>query len=339
MLINSFFRAGYTKQVPVTFEVAPDVCDEIITDEEWLWQMLLNLLTNACKYTDKGSITVRVSICEDSGLAPEVHRMQHTASWGLSSLLPKLSTTNSNHKDTLMCEVIDTGIGVDPHKIATMFDAFSQMQEGQVTGTGLGLFGVRTRAEGLLGSCGARHNTESSTGTGTVLWFAIPYTPDNCNLYSESPDSPFARIRSTSTSEPRSVFKMSSKLSNCSLVTMSSFTVSDFQFTSSSQNLTAKVHSTVKPTTAVQTATEQLIRRLKLTAIVIEDTISVRKLMQRLLLQMGFESVVCYENGSKGLDALMAGTVDIVFSDVQMPILTGPEVGMNSVKSSFYLYL
>ena len=52
---------GYGKQVPVSFEVAPDVCDEIITDEEWLWQMVLNLLTNACKYTDKGEINVTVT--------------------------------------------------------------------------------------------------------------------------------------------------------------------------------------------------------------------------------------------------------------------------------------
>ena len=59
---------------------------------------------------------------------------------------------------------------------------------------------------------------------------------------------------------------------------------------------------------------------------VVEDTPTVRKLMQKLLLSMGFESVVCYENGSKGLEAMMAAPVDIVFSDVQMPIMTGPEV-------------
>jgi signal transduction histidine kinase len=48
--------------VPITFEVSPEVCDAVITDEEWLWQMLLNLLTNACKYTDKGGITVAIKI-------------------------------------------------------------------------------------------------------------------------------------------------------------------------------------------------------------------------------------------------------------------------------------
>ena len=55
------YSNGYGKQVPVSFKLARDVCDRIITDEEWLWQMVLNLLTNACKYTDKGEIRVTVS--------------------------------------------------------------------------------------------------------------------------------------------------------------------------------------------------------------------------------------------------------------------------------------
>jgi signal transduction histidine kinase len=62
LLISLLFSNGYGKQVPITFEVEPDVCDAVITDEEWLWQMLLNLLTNACKYTDRGSIHVSVKI-------------------------------------------------------------------------------------------------------------------------------------------------------------------------------------------------------------------------------------------------------------------------------------
>jgi hypothetical protein len=61
---------------------------------------------------------------------------------------------------------------------------------------------------------------------------------------------------------------------------------------------------------------------------VVDDTLTVRKLMEKLLLKMGFARVDCYENGSKGLDAMMAGQVDIVFSDVQMPIMTGPEVSL-----------
>ena len=57
-----FFSNGFGKQVPVTFEVAADVRNLVLTDEEWLRQMLLSLLTNACKYTDRGSIRVVVSL-------------------------------------------------------------------------------------------------------------------------------------------------------------------------------------------------------------------------------------------------------------------------------------
>jgi signal transduction histidine kinase len=78
------FSHGYGKQVPITFEVAPNVCDAVITDEEWLWQMLLNLLTNACKYTDRGSIHVSVRVDPTITLSMALH-------------------------DALLFEVIDTG--------------------------------------------------------------------------------------------------------------------------------------------------------------------------------------------------------------------------------------
>ena len=69
--------------MPVSFEIAQDVCEHIITDEEWLWQMILNLLTNACKYTDRGEIRVILS--------------------------RQNSTENSNKGKMLLIEVIDTG--------------------------------------------------------------------------------------------------------------------------------------------------------------------------------------------------------------------------------------
>ncbi len=63
-----------------------------------------------------------------------------------------------------------------------------------------------------------------------------------------------------------------------------------------------------------------------LVAMVVDDTLTIRKLMEKMLLKLGFDRVDCYENGKKGLEALLAAPVDIVFSDVQMPIMTGPEV-------------
>jgi len=97
---------GYGKQVPVTFEVAPDVCDEIITDEEWLWQMLLNLLTNACKYTDRGSICVRLSVTSLTSGSTEERMSCFTLVRGQS--IPVLSIPQDAPL-MLLCEVLDTG--------------------------------------------------------------------------------------------------------------------------------------------------------------------------------------------------------------------------------------
>ena len=83
----SEFRSGYGKQVPVIFEIDQNVSERIITDEEWLWQMILNLLTNACKYTDRGEI--RVVLSRQNGTA---------------------DSTFMNEDEMLLIEVMDTGI-------------------------------------------------------------------------------------------------------------------------------------------------------------------------------------------------------------------------------------
>ena len=193
-------------------------------------------------------------------------------------------------------------MGVRPDKLATLFDAFSQVQDGQVTGTGLGLFSVRTRAEGLGGCCGARPNTQSSTGTGTVIWFSLPYVPDvpidvHYHMHSQS----------HAVTHPA-----------CGRVSRSPMNTPVI--------VPAVEELTIASASELARHTEEYIKSQQLTAMVVDDTLTVCKLMKRVLLNMGFVNVECYGNGSKGLEAMMAQQVDIVFSDVQMPIMTGPEV-------------
>ena len=185
------------------------------------------------------------------------------------------------------------GVGIRSDKLDSIFEAFAQVQKGQVSGTGLGLFGVRRRAEGLGGSCGARHNTQSSTGTGTVMWFTIPYLVDDLG-------------------------GLAMGLGSCSAKSNGSLALGGWLVPSFATMGTMTPRSLAAITDAV--------RRHNFVAIVVDDTLTIRKLMEKTLLQMGISRVEGYENGSKGLEAMMAQQVDLVFTDVQMPIMTGPEV-------------
>jgi len=106
---------GYGKQVPVDFDIHSNVNDYVITDEEWLWQMLLNLLTNACKYTARGSIRVVVSL-KAPAVSPAAVKAPAKVMIGKVGL-PLLKLGEPAPGPTqLLFEVIDTGkIHTCPH--------------------------------------------------------------------------------------------------------------------------------------------------------------------------------------------------------------------------------
>ncbi len=93
----------------MSFEVHSDISDAILTDEEWLWQMLLNLLTNACKYTDQGSIRVVVSLQRVAATATSDATAKYTSIMRSSSVLPLPALTINTDTFNLLFEVIDTG--------------------------------------------------------------------------------------------------------------------------------------------------------------------------------------------------------------------------------------
>jgi two-component system sensor histidine kinase/response regulator len=106
-----------------------------------LRQALLNFASNAVKFTLKGSVTLRATLVEE------------------------------NDDDLLVrFEVADTGIGIEPDKLAGLFHAFTQADASttrQYGGTGLGLAITRRLAELMGGTAGA----ESTPGQGSTFWF------------------------------------------------------------------------------------------------------------------------------------------------------------------------
>jgi signal transduction histidine kinase/ActR/RegA family two-component response regulator len=125
--------------------VASDVPDHLEGDPARLRQVLINLVGNALKFTAKGSISVRV--CLESQEAENV---------------------------TLRFEVRDTGIGVPPERLGSIFAAFEQADSSvsrSYGGTGLGL----TICARLAGLMGGRIWVDSAPGAGSVFVFVAVF--------------------------------------------------------------------------------------------------------------------------------------------------------------------
>ena len=120
-----------------------DIPKYIQTDSLRLRQILLNLLGNAIKFTEKGEITLRLSCCEEEG------------------------------KKQVLFVVEDNGIGIAEDRLDDLFSEFSQVPSGRIRsqdGTGLGLAICKKTVELMGGSIGA----ESSENVGSSFWFKLP---------------------------------------------------------------------------------------------------------------------------------------------------------------------
>jgi len=143
------------KGLDFSTDLAHDAPEQISTDEQRLQQVLKNLLSNAFKFTESGS--VRLSI----GRAPaDMH-------FGTDALARSESVVGFS--------VIDTGIGIPPDKLRLIFEAFQQA-EGSISrrfgGTGLGLSISREIARLL----GGEIQVESMEGEGSRFTLYLPST-------------------------------------------------------------------------------------------------------------------------------------------------------------------
>lgn len=128
----------------LVYEIEYDVPSQVIGDGLRLRQVLLNLVSNAIKFTEKGEIFLGVALQE----------------------------TSDDDNLVLAFTVRDTGIGIPPDKLERLFKAFSQVDSSTTRkygGTGLGL----VISEKLIGLMGGEIYVESKTGVGTKFMFNI----------------------------------------------------------------------------------------------------------------------------------------------------------------------
>jgi signal transduction histidine kinase len=180
------------KEIAFTYQILNQLPLGIKADQKRLLQILLNLLSNAIKYTPTGSVTFKV------GLLVAGDDFQAAASPNQSSSVPlakgeSLKEDNQGGKSPIQnCQirfqVEDTGLGIAPEQLDTIFLPFEQVGESARTteGTGLGL-AITQKLAAMMGS---KVYVESTPGQGSKFWLDLEFPLASAQLSSTSIQSP-----------------------------------------------------------------------------------------------------------------------------------------------------
>lgn len=167
------------KNIALIVDCSQNIPDYLLGDTDKLHQVLINLVGNAVKFTNQGSVTLSV---RPSDTAP----------------------ANNAHID-LHFQIKDTGIGIPEDDLASVFKAFNQLgttRDSNHRGTGLGL----VIAAELVEMMGGKICVESNPGIGTTFYFSarFPLAPST----SMNPDALSASI----VSEEKTILKRTQPL-------------------------------------------------------------------------------------------------------------------------------
>jgi len=132
-----------TKGLHFELDIRPDVPEQVVTDAKHLYQCLINLVANAIKFTETGSVILHVGLA-DHEVGP-----------------------------LLYFEVADTGIGIPEDRQEKVFESFEQADSStsrKYGGTGLGLAITRE----LIEMMGGAVSLESQEGIGSIFTITLP---------------------------------------------------------------------------------------------------------------------------------------------------------------------
>jgi two-component system, sensor histidine kinase and response regulator len=141
--VNLLVPRAKEKKLSLDYSLAPGVGTRVIGDPSRLRQILLNLLGNAVKFTEKGNVIMEITQLGET--EDQIH---------------------------LRFSIRDTGIGISEKNLNNLFQSFSQADASmnrKFGGTGLGLAICRRLAELMDGNIGV----DSVLGKGSTFWFTL----------------------------------------------------------------------------------------------------------------------------------------------------------------------
>mmetsp|Transcript_3194 Transcript_3194/g.8852 ORF Transcript_3194/g.8852 Transcript_3194/m.8852 type:complete len:931 (+) Transcript_3194:154-2946(+) len=295
----------FPKKVPLVITTDDAVPPVIMTDELKVFRSVVNYLTNACSKTETGSVHLKIYVKED------LEDMDDS------------SVTRQN----VIFSVEDTGSGVDVEQYHRLFKPIilhTEEEDNSCTlatlggkdatevtkRTSLGLYSVATQISSIGGRYGFRPREFSENGSrlsdangnqlkGSVFWFSIPLIlPHDENDSPGKPEVAILGAKSTGENE--------SDLTDEQMV--------DDDWTDSNTQKRGYV--------ALEEPPPSKTRQKR--ALIIEDSMTTRRVMSRMLKKLGFD-VVQSVNGMEGLRELQANLFDIVLCDFLMPVMDGTD--------------
>jgi PAS domain S-box-containing protein len=163
------FRAQQ-KNVELACHISQEAPEHVIGDAGRLRQVIVNLVGNAIKFTTQGEVVVTVA--SDKETRRQGDKETEDSPLSLSPCLPVSLSPCLRLPVSLSFEVRDTGIGIAPEKLATIFDPFEQADRSTTRrygGTGLGL----AISSQLVGLMGGGFQVKSEVGKGSTFAFTI----------------------------------------------------------------------------------------------------------------------------------------------------------------------
>jgi signal transduction histidine kinase/CheY-like chemotaxis protein/ligand-binding sensor domain-containing protein len=366
-VLDMFANRATVAGLDLIYQIGYNVPTQVVGDSHRLKQVLVNLVSNAIKFTKDGEIFVNVKLGD-----------------------------SSNGTLGLQIDVSDTGIGIQEDKIERLFKPFSQVDSSttrEYGGTGLGL----VICERLVGLMGGKIEVQSTPGIGTVFSFnivvgtsqqalrtyvhfnvaglegkkvlVIDDNSTNLKILSNQLELwKLAASVATSGSEAIELVKRQGafdliitdmhmpemdgvtlakslkKLHKDAPIILLSSLGNDHHKTYTDlfaavltkpvrqselykaiiDQLKGKTHKPKEePVTSNQLSAE-FSKKHALKVLIAEDNLVNQKLAERVLSKLGYSPVIV-QNGQDAVDAVRSGGFDLVFMDVQMPVLDGLE--------------